>query len=266
MGEETSVVHATHLALSDGDGMGVLSDCMTALLNNALGCYSMALIAAERAHRHAKELGIETLVLPELVEAASRCGQTERAWLALQELSETTRGSVADWGLSMETRSRALLNEGAIAESCYQEAIERLGRTSVEIELGRAHLLYGEWLRRANRRTDARVQLRSALEIFSSLGSQAFAERARRELLATGETVRKRRDEARLELTSQETEIARLAGSGYTNAEIGTELFISSRTVEWHLRKVYIKLGVCSRRQLRRAFGPPQAGAMALSS
>ena len=136
MGEETSVVHATHLALSDGDGMGVLSDCMTALLNNALGCYSMALIAAERAHRHAKELGIETLVLPELVEAASRCGQTERAWLALQELSETTRGSVADWGLSMETRSRALLNEGAIAESCYQEAIERLGRTSVEIELG----------------------------------------------------------------------------------------------------------------------------------
>lgn len=260
------VARVADLASSDVLGMGVMSDCTTALLNNALGCYSMALVAAERAHRYSRELGIATLVLPELIEAASRCGQSGRALLALQELAESTQGNVTDWALSMQARSRALVSEGNVAEGCYQEAIERLGHTGVQVELARAHLLYGEWLRRENRRYDARIQLRSAFEIFSSTGSKAFLERTYRELLATGETVRKRRDETRYELTSQEAEIARLAGSGYTNAEIGTELFISPRTVEWHLRKVYTKLGVCSRRQLRRGVGAGQVGVMAMSS
>jgi ATP/maltotriose-dependent transcriptional regulator MalT len=260
------VARAVDYASSDALGTGVMCDCVTALLNNALGCYPMALIAAERAHRYSRELGIATLVLPELIEAASRCGQTGRALLALQELAESTQGSVTDWALSMQARSRAVVSEGTVAEACYQEAIERLGRTGVRVELARAHLLYGEWLRRENRRHDARVQLRSAVEIFSSTGSKAFLERSYRELMATGETVRKRRDETRYELTSQEAEIARLAGSGYTNTEIGTELFISPRTVEWHLRKVYTKLGVCSRRQLRTALGVGQARAVAMSS
>ena len=173
MGEELMVARVTDLASSEVLGMGVMSDCTTALLNNALGCYSMALIAAERAHRYSRELGIATLVLPELIEAASRCGQTGRALLALQELVESTQGNVNDWALSMQARSRAILSEGTVAEACYQEAIERLGRSGVRVELARAHLLYGEWLRRENRRYDARGQLRLAVEIFSSTGSKA---------------------------------------------------------------------------------------------
>jgi DNA-binding CsgD family transcriptional regulator len=159
--------------------------------------------------------------------------------------------------LGIEARSRALTSGGASAESAYREAIELLGRTRMRLPRARAELLYGEWLRRANRRVDARQQLRAAHEKLSGMGANAFAERARRELLATGETARKRTDEARGQLTAQEEQIARLAGDGYTNPEIGAELFLSPRTVEWHLCKIYTKLGISSRRELWRRFPNP---------
>jgi DNA-binding CsgD family transcriptional regulator len=158
----------------------------------------------------------------------------------------------------VEARSRALLSEGEFAERLYREAIERLGGTHLPAELARAHLLYGEWLRRENRRVDAREQLRGAYRMLTTMGIEAFAQRARRELLATGETVRKRTVDAAGELTPQEAQIARLAADGHTNPEMSTRLFISPRTVEWHLRKVFTKLGISSRRQLRQTL--PRAG------
>ena len=170
-----------------------------------------------------------------------------------QRLSEMTRASGTDWAVGTEARSRALLSEGQTAENCYREAIERLGRTRMRPAVARAHLLYGEWLRRENRRRDARAELRTAHGLFTAMGIEAFAERARHELLATGDTVRKRTVETASELTAQEAHIARLAVDGRTNAEIGAQLFLSTRTVEWHLGKVYTKLGVGSRRELRRA-------------
>ena len=163
-----------------------------------------------------------------------------------------------DVALGFEARSRALLSDGAAAEELYREAIERLGRTQLRPELGRAHLLYGEWLRRQGRRVDAREQLRPAHDLFTSIGMEAFAERAGRELVATGEKVRKRSPETREELTAQEEQIARLARDGLSNSEIGGQLFVSARTVEWHLRKVFTKLGISSRRQLRVAL--PEGG------
>ncbi len=264
MDERSTLDHATYFAT--GEGMGAIGDCTAAALNNALGYYAAALAAAESAHKHSQQLGIAPLVLPELIEAASRCGQLARASEALEELVETTQACASDWAVGLRARSRALMSEGSVAEACYLEAIERLGRTDLGTELGRAYLLYGEWLRRENRRFDARVQLRSALEIFTAVGAEALRERVARELLATGETVRGRRDDTRYELTPQEAQIARLAGAGHTNAEIGTELFISARTVEWHLRKVYTKLGVGSRRQLRRVPVAQWVGGMAIAS
>jgi len=157
---------------------------------------------------------------------------------------------MGDPGTSIETRSRALLSDGNAAEPLYREAIDRLGRTRVRAALGRAHLLYGEWLRRENRRTEAREQLRTAHQVFASMGAAAFAERTRRELLATGETARKRTAETGSQLTAQETQIARLAGDGLSNRQIGARLFISPRTVEYHLHKVFTKLGISSRNQL----------------
>jgi DNA-binding CsgD family transcriptional regulator len=191
--------------------------------------------------------------LTELVEAAARSGEPAVAAGALQRLAETTQAAGTDWALGIEARSRALVTEGDAAEGHYREAIERLGRTRIRVELARAHLLYGEWLRRGGRRLDAREQLRTAHEMCTAMGLEAFAERARRELQATGETVRKLSVETRDELTPQEAQIARLAGDGQTNPEIAAELFISPRTVEWHLRKVFAKLGISSRRQLRPA-------------
>jgi ATP/maltotriose-dependent transcriptional regulator MalT len=185
--------------------------------------------------------------LPELVEAAARAGNTELAREALARLAETTQPSGTDWALGVEARSRALLSDGATAEELNLEAIDRLRRTQLRPELARAQLLYGEWLRRQGRRLDAREQLHTALEMLSTIGMGAFAERARREL---GETVRKRSPETREALTAQETQIARLARDGLSNPEIGAQLFLSSRTVEWHLRKVYMKLGISSRREL----------------
>jgi DNA-binding CsgD family transcriptional regulator len=185
-----------------------------------------------------------------LSEAASRTGDLALLRTALEWLSERTQVIPNDWSLGIEARVRAFLSEGEPADGLYRESIARLARTSVRVELARGHLLYGEWLRRENRRLDARVQLRTAHELFASMGAEAFADRARRELLATGETVRKRRDETRGDLTAQEAQIARLARDGLSNPEIGMRLFISPRTVQYHLRKVFLKLGISSRNQL----------------
>ena len=237
---------------SRGEGRGVTSQYSAALLYNGLGHYDKALAAAELVCEY-DDIGVLGWSLTELVEAAVRSGQPARASDALQRLSETTRASGTDWALGTEARSRALLSEGETAENCYREAIERLGRTRMRPAVARAHLLYGEWLRRENRRRDARAELRTAHGLFTTMGIEAFAERARRELLATGDTVRKRTVETVSELTAQEAHIARLAVDGRTNVEIGAQLFLSTRTVEWHLSKVYTKLGVGSRRELRRA-------------
>jgi ATP/maltotriose-dependent transcriptional regulator MalT len=188
-----------------------------------------------------------------LIEAAVRCEEHARARSAFARLAEAASAAPTDWARGIEARSRALLGEGEDAERSYGEAIERLGRTRLRPELARAHLLYGEWLRRENRRVDAREHLRTAHERLSAIGMEAFAERARVELLATGEKVRKRTVETRDELTPQEWQIARLARDGLSNPEIGARLFLSPRTVEWHLHKVFAKLGVRSRRELTGA-------------
>ncbi len=251
--EATELIRATMDGVtSRGEGRGVTSQYAAALLYNGLGNYDKALAAAGLVCEY-DDIGVLGWSLTELIEAAVRSGQPARASEALRRLSETTRASGTDWALGTEARSRALLSEGEAAESCYREAIERLGRTRMLPAVARAHLLYGEWLRRENRRRDARVELRTAHGLFTTMGLDAFAERTRRELLATGDTVRKRTVEAVSELTAQEAHIARLAVNGRTNVEIGTQLFLSTRTVEWHLGKVYTKLGVGSRRELPRA-------------
>jgi len=235
-----------------GEGRGVTSQYSAALLYNGLGRYDKALAAAEVACEY-DDIGVLGWSLTELIEAAVHSGQPERASGALQRLSETTRASGTDWALGTEARSRALLSGGETAENYYREAIERLGRTRMRPAMARARLLYGEWLRRQNRRRDARAELRTAHDLFTTMGIEAFAERTRRELLATGDTVRKRTVETASELTDQEAHIARLAADGRTNVEIGAQLFLSTRTVEWHLSKMYAKLGVSSRRELRQA-------------
>jgi DNA-binding CsgD family transcriptional regulator len=189
----------------------------------------------------------------ELIEAAARCGQSAEGAATLERLKDITEPSGTDWAIGVQRRSEALLAEGVAAEDAYRDAIDHLSRTSIRPELARAHLVYGEWLRRQNRRVDARKQLRTAHEMLTAMGIQGFAERARHELLATGETVRKRNVDSFDELTPQEAHIARLAADGCTNPEIGAQLFISPRTVEWHLRKVFTKLGITSRRGLRAA-------------
>jgi DNA-binding CsgD family transcriptional regulator/tetratricopeptide (TPR) repeat protein len=225
---------------------------VNALLYNGFGQYQAALASAEQACEH-DDLGIFGFALAELVEAGARAGAPEAAAAALRQLEQRATASGTDWALGVLARSRALLSDGEAAESLYREAIERLARSRVAVDLARTHLVYGEWLRRENRRRDAREQLRTAHEMLHRFGADAFAERARRELVATGESVRQRTVEARQVLTAQETQIARLAGEGKTNPEIGAELFISPRTVEWHLRKVFTKLGVDSRKKLRAA-------------
>jgi DNA-binding CsgD family transcriptional regulator len=251
--EATKLIQATMDGVtSRGEGRGMTSQYAAALLYNGLGRYDEALAAAELVCQY-DDIGVLGWSLTELVEAAVRSGQPARAADALRRLSETTRASGTDWALGTEARSRALLSEGQTAENCYREAIERLGRTRMRPAVARAHLLYGEWLRRENRPRDARGELRTAHGLFATMGIEAFAERARRELLAAGDTVRKPTVERVSELTAQEAHIARLAVDGRTNSEIGAQLFLSSRTVEWHLSKVYTKLGVGSRRELPRA-------------
>jgi DNA-binding CsgD family transcriptional regulator len=236
-----------------GEGLWLIAtEWASAVLFNGLGRYQDALAAAEQAAEDPHELGVSTWVPTEIVEAAVRSGHPERAAGPLQRLQEISRAAGTDWALGVEARSRALLSEGEAAERLYLEAIERLGRTRVRVALARAHLLYGEWLRRLHRRLDAREQLRIAHQLYSSMGMEGFAERARRELLATGETVHKRSVQTRGELTAQELQIARLAKNGLSNPEIGARLFISARTVQYHLGKVFTKLAISSRSQLDR--------------
>jgi DNA-binding CsgD family transcriptional regulator len=247
-----------------GEGIGVtLTNWANAVLYNGLGRYDRALAAAEQGSEDPSELGLAAWSTVELIEAAARTGQPERAAGPLRFLAEITSAAGTDWALGIQARSRALLSEGDPAERLYLEAVERLSRTRIDTETARTHLVYGEWLRRRNRRVDARAQLRTAHEMFASMRAEAFAERTRRELLATGETVRKRTVETYDELTAQEKQIARRARDGRSNSEIGAELFLSPRTVEWHLRKVFTKLGISSRRQLREAL--PDLGHVALS-
>jgi DNA-binding CsgD family transcriptional regulator len=223
-----------------------------AVLYNGLGRYEAALAPAQSASER-DELMASVWSLPELVEAARRCGQDSVANAAIESLSERTRAAGTELALGIEARSKALLSDGAVAERLYRQAIEHLGRSRSSFDLARAHLLYGEWLRRQRRRIDARDQLRLARDTFTSMGAEAFAARAGRELLATGETARKRTDQARDELTAQETQIAQFARDGLSNAEIGARLFISPRTVEYHLHKVFTKLGIASREHLDSA-------------
>ena len=221
----------------------------TAVLYNGLGRYH-EVIANTRRSDDPDDWGHAGLFVPEVVEAAARSDQPEIAASALRRFDVRARAAGTDWGLGMLARSRALVCEGDAAEAAHREAIERLERTRIRMELARARLLYGEWLRRENRRVDAREQLRAAHEALSRAGAVAFAERARRELAATGETVRTPRAEVRDTLTPQESQIARLAAEGHTNPEIGAQLFISPRTVEYHLRKVFDKLAISSRKEL----------------
>jgi DNA-binding CsgD family transcriptional regulator len=223
------------------------------VLLNGLGRYEEAMAAAQEASDDSPELFVSVWAAIELLEAATRRDRPELARAAHERIAAATAVAPTDWALGMRARCRALLSEGETAEGLYREAIERLGRTRLRPDLARAHLLYGEWLRRANRRVDARVHLRAAYDQLTSLGMEAFAERARRELLATGEKLRKRTVETRDELTAQERQIARLARDGLSNPEIGARLFLSPRTVEWHLGKVFTKLGVHSRRELAKA-------------
>jgi DNA-binding CsgD family transcriptional regulator len=224
-----------------------------AILYNGLGRYAEALSAARAAVANRMDFPSAMLALPELVEAAARMDDPQTARDAFARLAAMTTPSATDFALGIEARARALVSDGASAEPLYREAIERLGHTELRPDLGRSHLVYGEWLRRQGRRVDARAQLRTAHDLLASIGMEAFVQRARRELLATGESVRKRSVETADDLTPQELQIARLAGEGRTNPEIGAELFLSPRTVEWHLRKVFAKLGVASRRELRAA-------------
>jgi DNA-binding CsgD family transcriptional regulator len=261
-GEAVPLIEAT-IAEAAASGQGIAATYAhwaAAILNNGLGHYADALAAAQYASQETPALYMSMWALPELVEAATRCGNSQLAAHALERLAETTRPGGTDFGLGIEARSRALVSEGSAAEKLYREAIDRLGRTRLRPELARAHLLYGEWLRRAGRRTDAREHLREAYEMLTAMGVEGFAERARRELLATGETVRKRRVETTGDLTAQEAQIARLARDGLSNPEISTQLFLSPRTVEWHLRKVFAKLGISSRRQLRVALPDTDQG------
>ncbi|SCL33033.1 regulatory protein, luxR family [Micromonospora rhizosphaerae] len=241
-----------------GEGRTVsLAEYAAAALHNGLGRYDTALAAATRACQY-EDLGFFGWALVELIEAAARSGQPEAAAAALDKLTERTRVSGTEWALGVEACSRALLSDGPGADALYREAIEHLGRCRIAVHLARARLLYGEWLRRQNRRQESRTQLRSAYEAFSRIGADGFAERARRELQATGETARKRTAATVAELTSQEAQIAKLARDGHTNAEIAAQMFISPRTVEWHLGNVFSKLGVSSRRQLRTLLSPPK--------
>jgi DNA-binding CsgD family transcriptional regulator len=248
--------------LARGEGQWLTAAAWaTAVLNNGLGRYDQALAAAEQGSEYPRELGLASWSLAEVIEAAARSCAPERAAGAMARLTEITTAAGTDWALGIGARCRALLSEGEGAEWLYREAIQRLGRTRIRAELARAYLVYGEWLRRQNRRVDAREQLRVAYQMLDEMGFCGFAQRARRELMATGETVRKRTVETASELTAQEAQIARLAGDGHTNTEIGVRLFISGRTVEWHLHKVFAKLGISSRKELREVL--PTLGQLA---
>lgn len=256
-GDESEAVGAIEAAIdgatAGGEGFGVQwAYWARAILYNGLGRYDDALVAAHRASEDTPELFVSSWALVELIEAATRTGNAELAPAALERVIEAASVSESDWGLGIAARSRALLSEGDVADALYREAIERLGRSPLRTELARAHLLYGEWLRRESRRSAAREQLRAAHDLLTEIGMDAFAERARRELIATGEHVNRRSVETRDRLTAQEEQVARLAREGLSNAEIGARLYISPRTVQYHLHKVFRKLEITSRTQLGR--------------
>ncbi|MEV4347293.1 LuxR C-terminal-related transcriptional regulator, partial [Actinoplanes sp. NPDC049596] len=239
-----------------GEGMGLtLVQHSLSVLHNGLGNFGEALAAAEVGTASPHETGFANWALPELVEAAAGVGDRLRARRALDRLAELTGPSGTEWSLGIEARCRALLTDGLAAEDHHREAIDRLGRSRGAVASARAHLMYGEWLRRQDRHGDARTQLRLAHDRFTAIGAEAFADRTRDELTAIGDRVDPRPAPAasRAELTPQERTIARRARDGRTNPEIGAELFLSARTVEWHLRKVYLKLGITRRRELRSA-------------
>jgi DNA-binding CsgD family transcriptional regulator len=237
-------------ARARGEGVALtVAEFLSGALYNGLGRYEAALAAVIPAEPFYAE-GPAIWALTELIEAAVRCGEPERAQRAFERVQETTRAAGTDWALGIEARMRALLSESDDAEERYREAITRLRRTSIRVQLARTHLLYGEWLRRERRRLDAREELRTAHELFRDFGVDAFVERARRELEATGERARKRTVDTVEQLTPQESQIARLAAEGQTNREIAARLFISASTVEYHLRKVFRKLDIKSRTQL----------------
>jgi DNA-binding CsgD family transcriptional regulator len=236
-----------------GEGVGLtFVYWATALLRNGAGRYDDALAAAELASQDSNASWFYSWGLVELIEAGARSGNTKRAADALARLSEITLPSDTDWALGIQARSRALLSDAEEADALFREALERLGRTRVRADLARAYLLYGEWLRRERRRLDAREHLRRAHAMFTEFGMEAFAERARVELEATGEHARERTVATRDDLTPQEAQISRLAADGATNQEIAARLFISPSTVDYHLRKAFRKLGVRSRTQLAR--------------
>jgi DNA-binding CsgD family transcriptional regulator len=253
-GDPDAVLATFEAELADlaerGEGRGISGKgYATAVLHNALGHYDAALAQARVACEY-EDLGIYGFALIELIEAGTRSGAYDEAADALRRLTERTTAAGTDWALGVQAWAQAMLSDGEEADALYQEAIARLERTRITLYLARARLGYGEWLRREGRRVDARGQLRAAYDIFSRIGAQAFAERARRELSASGETARKRGEEPRGVLTRQESQIARLARDGLSNPEIGAELYLSRHTVEWHLRKVYAKLEISSRNQL----------------
>jgi DNA-binding CsgD family transcriptional regulator len=251
--EAAALIEATIKEVSlRGEGTGIaVAEWANAVLNNGLGNYQQAMTAAQRGTAYPVEMVMPTWSAVELIEAAARSGGRDIAADAHRRLAEITSASGTDWALGIQARSRALLSDGDTAERCYRASIQRLGHTHMRVDLGRAHLLYGEWLRRERRRVDARAELRIAHDMLDAMGMEAFAERARRELQATGETARKRtiatHDE---QLTAQEAQIARMARDGLSNPEIGVRLFISARTVQYHLKKVFTKLGIESRNQL----------------
>jgi DNA-binding CsgD family transcriptional regulator len=242
-----------HVSLR-GEGVGItIIEWASALLNNGIGDYEAAMEAARRSTDYLEEMITPPWPAVELIEAAVRSRRSDIAADALRRLAEITTASGTDWALGIEARSRALLSDGETAERWYRESIERLGRTRIRADLARAHLLYGEWLRRERRRIDARAQLRIAHNMLETMGMEAFAERARRELDATGETARKRIvAPGEEQLTAQEAQIARMARDGLSNAEIGARLFISTHTVHYHLGKIFSKHGISSRSQLDR--------------
>jgi DNA-binding CsgD family transcriptional regulator len=250
--EASALIEATTRDVTRrGEGIGIaVAERANAVLHNGLGRYREAMAAVRTIVDYRRDPGSMNWAAVEFIEATARSGLSEAAEDTHRWLAEMTGASGTDWAVGVEARSRALVTDGEAAEPLYRESIRRLGRTRVRAELARAHLLYGEWLRREGRRADAREQLRAAQHMLEQMGMDAFAERAKRELRATGETARKRSAATKAELTAQEGQIARLARDGLSNPEIATRLFISARTVQYHLGKVFTKLGISSRSEL----------------
>src|SRR5690606_5112521 len=243
----TTIAEAT----ARGEGLTVSStEAAIAYLHNALGTYDIALGAATSLVEF-DELAHSSVALPEMVEAAVRAGQPDRAAAAANKLTSRANASGTPWALGMAARSRALTGTGPGVEAQYRDAIELLSNSRMATHLARTHLVYGEWLRREGRRQDAREQLRTAHELLSDMGAEAYAERAARELRATGEKPRKRTAQPTDALTAQELHISRLVATGATNREIGAQLFLSPRTIEAHLRNIFPKLNITSRRQIK---------------